>query len=429
MSAPNKPEKDIIQRAFRMLALQACVVLVFAALLPYLVSWRILDELVTDVYFMGKGYAEVVRDDYLAAPSQQRAQELATQHRAVIGFEGPDGFWYTDGEGVYPVSPGDSRPYYYGLYNYYNLPDDTRLVVTFPSDFYNLHTHLRVFLSWIGAPLLFFAAIFYLLRRTLYPLRWMQGGINELTQGNFTYEAPATGRDRNNQLSLKFNTMTASIRSLIRSKDQLITDLSHELRSPITRIKVALALVPPDRNLAVVEKNVQELEDIITTILEAQRINLQDIELKRAPCRLADLVRECVELTKGRAPGIGFGALDDAVQVSGDRGLLKLLLHNLLDNALKYSRADSKPVTVSLGVEAGSAVLEIADDGPGIPDDMLLKVFEPFVKVAPERGFNSGYGLGLSLCKRIVELHGGTIALTNKPEGGLRARVLLPTKD
>src|SRR5690606_12709635 len=144
-------------------------------------------------------------------------------------------------------------------------------------------------LSWIGAPLLFFAAIFFLLRRTLYPLRWMQGGLNELTRGNFDYSAPTGGRDRNNALAHKFNAMTASIRALIRSKDQLITDLSHELRSPLTRIKVALALLPPDRNVALVERNVAELEDIITTILEAQRINLQNIALKRAPCQLAEL--------------------------------------------------------------------------------------------------------------------------------------------
>jgi signal transduction histidine kinase len=255
----------------------------------------------------------------------------------------------------------------------------------------------------------------------------MQGGIGELTQGNFAYAAPTTGADRNNPLSRKFNMMTASIRALIRSKDQLITDLSHELRSPITRIKVALALLPPDRNVTIVGKNVQELEDIITTLLEAQRINLQDIALKREPCRLADLVRECVELTKGRPPGIVANMLDDSVQIVGDRGLLKLLVHNLLDNALKYSGEGAIPVTVILSRNDDAALLAIEDAGPGIPDDMLLKVFEPFVKLAPERGFNSGYGLGLSLCRRIVELHRGAIVLANRAEGGLRVTVSLPS--
>lgn len=422
-----KPEKDFIKRAFRVLNLQAIVALVLVVSLPYVMSFRILDEFVTDVYYIGRGYAEFIRDEFQANPGRQRALELAQRHRSGIGFEGPDGFWYTEGESIVPIDPAAERPYYNrGFSNTFDLPDGTRLIVTFPSRFFVMETHIRVFLSWALAPFLFFAVLYFLLRRTLYPLRWMQSGIQELTRGNLGFLAPMTGRDRSNQLALKFNAMSASIRALIQSKDQLITDLSHELRSPITRIKVALALVPPDRNLAVVEKNIQNLEDIITTILEAQRINLQDIDLKREPCRLADLVRECVELTKGREPSIVFEQADEAVQISGDRGLLKLLLHNLLDNALKYSGTARRPVTVTLGREGGNAVLAIADDGPGIPEELLLKVFEPFVKVAPERGFNSGYGLGLSLCRRIVELHGGTVTLVNEPKGGLRAVVMLP---
>jgi signal transduction histidine kinase len=428
MSAtPSKPEPDYIRRAFRVLNLQAIVALVLVIGTPIVISYDIIDEWVNDVYRMGRNYSQVIRDEYLADPGQQQALALAARHETLIGVESADGFWYTDGERIHPVvSPDSERPYYRGLWNAYDLDDGTRLVVTFPAEFYTMGVHARIFISWLGAPLLFFAVIFFLLRRTLRPLRWMQGGITELTQGNFAYAAPTAGADRNNPLSRKFNTMTASIRALIRSKDQLITDLSHELRSPITRIKVALALVPPDRNINVVEKNVQELEDIITTILEAQRINLQDIALKRETCRLADLVRECVELTKGRAPGIVASALDDSVQIVGDRGLLKLLVHNLLDNALKYSEEGAMPVDVRLMRDNDSARLVIEDAGSGIPDDMLLKVFEPFVKIAPERGFNSGYGLGLSLCKRIVDLHGGSIVLANRSEGGLRVSMTLP---
>jgi signal transduction histidine kinase len=424
---PSRKEPDYIRSAFRVLNLQALAALVFVIAMPIAVSYRILDEWVTDVYVMSHSFADVIRDEYLVYPGKLRAQELAARHKALIAIESPGENWYTDGQNSYSLFPGMQRTYYGGLWQRYALANGTWLVVSFPAEFYTYEVHARVVAAWLGAPLLLFIVMFFLLRRTLRPLRWVQSGITELTQGNFAYAAPTTGADRKNQLSRKFNAMTASIKDLIRSKDQLITDLSHELRSPITRMKVALALVPPDRNVAVVEKNVQELEDIITTILEAQRINLQDIALKREPCDLAALVRDCIELTKGRAPGIATGELDDSVQILGDRGLLKLLIHNLLDNALKYSRADSKPVSVFLKMAQGSVVLTIADDGPGVPADMLLKVFEPFVKVAPERGFNSGYGLGLSLCRRIVELHGGSIALTNRLEGGLLAQVSLPS--
>jgi signal transduction histidine kinase len=202
-------------------------------------------------------------------------------------------------------------------------------------------------------------------------------------------------------------------------------DLSHELRSPITRIKVALALLPADKNLVLVEKNVQDLEDIITTILETQRINLQSIGMKHERCLLPTIIHECIELRKGVEPGIVKEHIEE-LQLQGDRGLLKLLIHNLLDNALKYSHEQSKPVRVSLLWENNRAVLEIIDDGTGIPAESLSRVFEPFYKVAPERGFNKGYGLGLPLCLRIVELHGGSINLGNNAEGGLVVRVSLP---
>src|SRR5690606_35668673 len=154
MSTAHKPERDIIKRAFRVLNLQACVALVATALLPYLVSWNILDELVTDTYYMGRGYSRVLRDEFLAAPDRQHALALAANHRVLIAVEGPEGRWYTDGDKVYPVGPNDVRPYYRGLYNAYDQPDGSRVVVTFPAAFFDLHTHLRVFLSWIGAPLL-----------------------------------------------------------------------------------------------------------------------------------------------------------------------------------------------------------------------------------------------------------------------------------
>lgn len=418
-------EPDFIRRAFRVLNLQAVIGLIVVIVLPYAMSIRIVSDLFADMTAVWVSYSEYVRDEFLRNPGQQAALTLAEQHHVLIGYEDAQGSWYTDGKTVTAIEGDEERPYYQGLARRFNVADGTRLIITFPSEFFAYAVHLRIFLSWAGAPLLFFLLLFFLLRRTLYPLRWMQQGIQELTAGNLAFTAPTTGRDRNNRLAMKFNAMTASIRSLIQSKDQLIMDLSHELRSPITRIKVALALLPPHPNVAAVEKNIQNLEDILTTLLEAQRINLSSLEQKRESCLLAALVREVAELAHDRAPGLSFGEMDETLRVSGDKGLLKLLVHNLLDNALKYSGNDSRPVLISLSHEAGNAVLTLVDDGPGIPEQHLTKVFEPFYKVAPERGFNSGYGLGLSLCKRIVELHGGSITLQNNAGRGLQARVVL----
>jgi signal transduction histidine kinase len=420
-----KPEPDFIRRAFRVLNLQAILALVLVFLIPYFASYRIVEKLFGDVQFISNGYAQFIFDEYRADPGADQARQLALTHRSIIGYEGQDRTWYTDGQGIFTVEPNAGRPYYNGLWERFDLDENSRLIVTWPSEFFVPETHIRLFFSWVGAPFLFFIVIFFLLRRTLYPLRWMQTGIQELTAGNLDYAAPVTGRNKRNILAGKFNAMTAALRNLIRSKDQLIMDLSHELRSPITRIKVALALLPPDKNLVLVEKNVQDLEDIITTILETQRINLQSIGMKHERCLLADIISECIELRKDAEPGIVKEQIEE-LQLQGDKGLLKLLIHNLLDNALKYSHEQSDPVQVSLRRENNFAVLQIIDDGTGIPEESLPRVFEPFYKVAPERGFNKGYGLGLPLCLRIVELHGGNIDLHNNPERGLTVRVTLP---
>ena len=191
-------------------------------------------------------------------------------------------------------------------------------------------------------------------------------------------------------------------------------------------------MLPESDNRQVVEKNIRELESIITTILETQRINLRDIDLHRQPCKLAALIREVSETHLKRPPGIALQTLDDSLQPAADPALLKLLLHNLLDNAIKYSRPDSAAVQVSLVRTSDpesnqqQCLLEVRDDGIGLAEQELTRVFEPFYKVAPERGFNSGYGLGLGLCKRIVELHGGSIRLRNNSGGGVSVLVTLP---
>ncbi len=427
-SSITKKEPDFIRRALWALNLQAVVALVLMLALPYVMSFRIIDALVTDIYGITDNYAALILEEYLQAPSQETAKALALKHDAFLAYESDEGTWYTDGTTVTTLMPGAPRTYYAFLWARVELPDGGRFVVTFPRDFFNADTHIVLALSWLGAPIAFFLVIVLLLRRSLFPLRWMQRGIQEVTAGNLAYAAPVSGSNSRNLLARKFNAMTASMRNLIQSKDQLIMDLSHELRSPLTRIKVALALMQPDPNVAIVEKNVHNLEDILTTLLEAQRINLSSLEQKRESCRLSRLLRESVELRQLQEPTIALAAIDETLEVSGDPGLLKLLIHNLLDNALKYSRADSKPVTVGLQRSDNQAVLTIRDDGHGIPAELLQKVFEPFFKVAPERGFNSGYGLGLSLCRRIVELHGGSIELGNNVEGGVTATVKLPLR-
>ena len=106
--------------------------------------------------------------------------------------------------------------------------------------------------------------------------------------------------------------------------------------------------------------------------------------------------------------------------------MLKVLVQNLADNALKFSTEDSKPVEVGITVDGKDVVLQVDDDGPGIPETEAKRVLEPFVKLDPARGHRKGYGLGLNLCQRIVQAHGGTIKITPIEGSGTRVEVRLP---
>lgn len=426
-------DKDFIRSTFRTLNIQAAVGLVLILLLPYVIAFQLVDDLTSDVWMIARNYAAALHEEFSLDPSRETAMRLAEGSGSIIGFEGRDGFWYTDGEAVHEISPDMPRPYYRGIWRAFDSPQGERFVVCWPSQFFVPAVHIHVFLSWLLAPFVIMLLLFYLIRRTLRPMRWVQTGINEVASGNLDFEAPVTGRDQKNLLSRRFNAMTASIRELITSKDQLIMDVSHELRSPITRIKVALEMLKEESGgageenprIVTLEKNVHELEDIISTILEAQRINLQELETHKEPCRPGEIIRQTAELMQDAGPGFDLQMVDDTLVVEGDRGLLKLLIHNLLDNAAKYSTAGSAPVLVRLRRAESKAILEILDDGIGIDEQHLGRVFDPFYKVARERGFNRGYGLGLSLCKRIVELHGGSIRLENRESGGLKVTVVL----
>jgi signal transduction histidine kinase len=111
--------------------------------------------------------------------------------------------------------------------------------------------------------------------------------------------------------------------------------------------------------------------------------------------------------------------------ISGDAALVRILIHNLVDNAIKFSLPDSKPVEVSL-LKVGEGIqIIVEDDGPGIPPDKVKEIFEPFVKLDPARGHRTGYGLGLNLCQRIVQSQGGRIEIQPRKTRGTRVTVSL----
>ena len=268
------------------------------------------------------------------------------------------------------------------------------------------------------------------LRRMFGPLRMLMRGVHEISEGNLDFKFPSHGRHGEiNYLSEQFNQMVEHIKEMIRSKDQLLLDVSHELRSPLTRMKLALEMSPKSKMRDSMMSDIQEMETMLTEILETERLKNGNGKLSLGTVDLAGVAREMTEKYEDRKPGLKLLGRVEKNEVTADAARVKTVLQNILENALKYSAEQKRPVEISLESDADSAQLAVKDFGPGIPKEEQDKIFEPFYRVDKSRTKETGgYGLGLSLCREIMLAHGGDIRLESEPGAGTQVVLRFPLR-
>jgi signal transduction histidine kinase len=229
--------------------------------------------------------------------------------------------------------------------------------------------------------------------------------------------------------------MADHVRNLIASKEALQRGMSHELRSPLARLRVASGLARRTgedvaRQLDRIDLEAERLDTLIGQMLQLSQLRAVEPKLPRAPVDLTSLLSEVVEDARleasaankdvAWAPGAPF-------VVEGDHGLLRSAIENVLRNAVRFTK-EGTAVAVTLDRDA-DAVIVIQDRGPGVPAADVERIFEPFFRVAEARDRDSGgTGLGLAITSRIVNLYGGHVKARNAPEGGLRVEIRLPAK-
>jgi signal transduction histidine kinase len=239
-------------------------------------------------------------------------------------------------------------------------------------------------------------------------------------------------KDEVGTLARDFDAMAEQIQALITDKEVLIRDVSHELRSPLARIRVALALAqrkaetPAQQDLERIEQETERLDQLVGQILALARLRSSPAE-RHEDIDLEDLLREVVEDARFEHANAKIAFEPKPVpSVSGDAGELASAVENVLRNALLHSGTDSD-VRVELDRAGNQVLITVADSGPGVPEAELKRLFEPFYRVDPSRDHQqSGYGLGLAIAARIVEKHGGTVEAKNRPGGGLAVSFRLP---
>ncbi len=267
------------------------------------------------------------------------------------------------------------------------------------------------------------------------PIRSVRQAAQQLAAGELDARVPPVrGRDEIAELGADFNAMADRLQQLLQAQAQLLRDVSHELRSPLHRMQVALELARRDAGAAAassldrIEREVERLNDLIGQVLALSRLEGGAVAPNFERFDLAELVREIVDDAAFEAGEQRSFAcqVPERAELEGDAGLLHSAIENVIRNAVRHTPPGTA-VEVALERGPGELVLRVRDHGPGLPASELERIFQPFVRVSAARERSSGgYGLGLAIAQHAVRLHGGTIKASNAASGGLAVTLRLP---
>ena len=275
-------------------------------------------------------------------------------------------------------------------------------------------------------------ATYPIVRRLTRRLEGLQAGVQRWGDGDLSVRLNTVGEDEVGFLAQRFNHAAERIENLVKARDallasqkSLLANASHELRSPLTRIRMGLELMGQGSPEALaqrkpeMERNLAELDQLIDEILLASRLDAREADVGTIePVDLVGLAaEECAR----------SGALLDTqaavLQVPGIAKLLRRAVRNLLENARRYAASE---VELALYQEGGFAVIEVKDQGPGVPQEFQSRIFEPFYRLPGASEQDGGVGLGLALVQSIARRHGGSASCRNSAGGGACFVLRLP---
>ncbi len=268
-----------------------------------------------------------------------------------------------------------------------------------------------------------------IIRRLTVRLEALQSGVERWGAGDLSIRVNADGKDEVAFLGQRFNQAAQRIETLMNSHKSLLANASHELRSPLARIRMSLELMGVDAaspQRMEISRSITELDQLIDEILLASRLDARQADAE--PFESLDLTGLAAEECARANAELGMSATGQSLLVQGSPRLLRRLMRNLLENAKRYGQGD---VTLELtqkqvGLQS-FAVIAVHDRGPGVPLAQRERIFEPFYRLPGASEREGGVGLGLALVKSISERHGGTVRCEARPGGGATFVVELPT--
>ena len=262
-----------------------------------------------------------------------------------------------------------------------------------------------------------------IVRRLTLRLESLRRGVERWGDGDLSVRVPVQGQDEVAFLAQRFNHAAERVETLVKSHKSLLANASHELRSPLTRIRMGLELMEPPapaRSRDEITRSIAELDQLIDEILLASRLDARESDMgSLEPVDLTGLAAE----ESARASAELAPTEAGEVVVHGVAKLLRRAIRNLLENARRYSGG---PVLVSVQREGGQAVVRVSDRGPGVPASERERIFEPFYRLRGASERDGGVGLGLALVRSIVHRHHGSVHCEANPGGGACFVLKLP---
>ena len=433
--------------SFRLLAIFLVMGLLFAYGAILGIRWvYVTDDFRELVSGHLKLHIDYVRDDIGSPPSIDNALKITRTVPVDIRIVGPDLDWASD-----PAFPAP-QDLQFGDSDIFSDAADTWLQELDGVEFarHDAHGFLRInqgdYAILVSTPKiavtreerslvpiiigfgLLLVLLAYLAVRWLFePLQAIRSGAAQIGRGNFQYRITKVRKDQLGDLADDLNRLAHDVEQMLDAKRQLLFGISHELRSPLSRMKLELALQSDESAKSGLADDIEEMEKIITTLLEAERLNTRHAAINVSRVNGLDLLEALVEnyFSKSRSR-LSIDCPAD-LHMNVDEVRTTLLLKNLVANALRYSSPEDGPVCVSIEAAEEAWMLAVSDSGPGIPEEQVDRIGEPFYRGDPSRNRRTGgSGLGLYLAHLVAVAHGGQLTLDTSVERGARFVVTLP---
>lgn len=377
-------------------------------------------------------YLEYVQNDLGTPPQLERARMLAQRLPVEISYIGAAEHWSTADVMFDPDAIHFNRQFSdHGIEYGFGHSGDREFLVSRHDGYSLIFSVPRQSGGWYRAIpvvviLLSLVLLYHATRRLFAPIEEIKYGVERIGAGDLDHRIDVQRRDELGELGRSINAMADDIQKMLDSKRQLLLAISHELRSPLTRAKVALEMIDDARQRDEINRDLDEMESLIAELLETERLSNRHAVLNKSDASLSELIAAVVN--EGfKDGGLRLDLPAQEVSASVDVARSKLLLKNLIDNALRHNPDATQPPLVTLSQRGDEAVVTVRDFGKGIAPEQIIHLTEPFYRVdAARQRQTGGYGLGLYLCRMIAEAHGGRLTIESEVGRGSVVTVRLP---